>query len=42
MTNTQGHAMSAGYDFQLGKLTSVTDENNQVTSYTFDTFGRLK
>jgi RHS repeat-associated protein len=32
---------SAGYDYGLGVLTSVTDANNNVTSAEYDVFGRM-
>ena len=31
-----------GYDMRMGTLTSITDPNNNVTSATYDVFGRLK
>ena len=40
-TNAATHGQSAGYDYRLGTLTSVTDANGNVTSAGYDSFGRM-
>lgn len=39
--NPLNQTESAGYDYRLGVLTSVTDANNQTTSAEYDLLGRM-
>jgi RHS repeat-associated protein len=41
VTTCLGHVMSFAYDARWGLKTSESDPNNQTTTYTYDTFGRL-
>jgi YD repeat-containing protein len=40
-TGTYTHCVSGTYDFNTGLLSSFTDENNQISDYTYDTMQRL-
>jgi len=42
ITDTFGYASSATYNFKYGNVATTTDTNNNVTSYTFDQFGRTE
>ena len=41
ITNSLGHVETAGYDYRMGTLTSVTDANSQTTTASYDAFGRM-
>jgi len=38
---TTHHIISANYDFNIGVLTSFTDQNRNSTSYSYDNMGRI-
>ncbi|MGA2654123.1 MAG: hypothetical protein ABSF28_26680, partial [Terracidiphilus sp.] len=39
-SSTVSHVISQTFDSNSGQLSSVTDENGQITTYTFDSLGR--
>jgi RHS repeat-associated protein len=39
--NHLGQCRAIAWDYVLGRETAITDENNQVTSFEYDAFGRL-
>jgi RHS repeat-associated protein len=41
VTNALNHQETAGYDYRMGTLTSVTDPNSTVTTAEYDAFGRM-
>jgi RHS repeat-associated protein/uncharacterized repeat protein (TIGR01451 family) len=41
MTDPLGAKQSAGYDLRMGTMTSITGQNGEVTTVTYDVFGRL-
>lgn len=43
MPQTSGvnHVVSATYDYNTGKVTNFTDQNSQVSTYTYDALGRI-
>jgi RHS repeat-associated protein len=40
-TGTVQHVTSATYDYNTGELITLTDQNNQVSTFTYDAYGRL-
>ena len=40
-TGSVQHTVSSAYDFDTGKLTSFTDQNNQTSSYQYDPLWRM-
>ena len=41
ITNPAGHVVEYTYDYSCGKKDSYTDENDNITEYDYDAFGRL-
>lgn len=39
--NLAHHSVSGTYDFNTGLLTSFTDQNSQISSYSYDALGRM-
>jgi len=35
------HSISGNYDFNIGLLTSFTDQNGQVSTYSYDNMSRI-
>jgi len=40
-TGSVSHVVQAGYDFNTGLMTSFTDQNSQISTYSYDLLGRI-